>query len=73
MNLTPILLVLGGDHHGIHGSIDGIKDPCRVLGIYQKVLLLLLLFLLGGGVGELHGSSRACEGHLPVQIRILSL
>jgi hypothetical protein len=43
MALTPALLVLGGHHHGVYGSIYGIKDPCRVLGVYQNLLLLILL------------------------------
>lgn len=72
MNLTPNLLILGGNHHCIYGSIDGIKDPRRVLGVYKKLLSLLLVLQLGV-VGKLRRSSRACEGHLPVQIQILSL
>jgi hypothetical protein len=43
MALTPTLPVLGGHHDGIYGSIYSIKDPCRVLGVYQNLLLLILL------------------------------
>ena len=42
MALTPTLPVLGGHNHGVYGSIYGIKDPYRVLGVYQNLLLLVL-------------------------------
>ena len=39
------LLIRGRHHDCILGSIDAVKHPRRVLGVYQKVLLLLLLLL----------------------------